>query len=104
MPVRTDLVSELGHLSDQVDVKRAELDRINAELNSGLDRFKEEIAKEERKRDELSAEVNQMKLTIYLLATDLNNKDDSNVRKGFPSIFRSLSGESSSKSSRETLR
>jgi hypothetical protein len=98
MPIRNKLVGELGHLSDQVDVKRAELDSINAELNLGLDRFNEEFAKEERKRDELSAEVTQMKMKIHLLATDLNNKDDSNGRKGFPSIFRSLSGGSSTSS------
>jgi chromosome segregation ATPase len=100
MPVGNDLlVSELQHLNDQVDAKWAELDNINAELNSGLDRFKDEIAKEERKRDELSAEVNQMKLMIHLLATDLHNNKDTDGRKGFPSIFSSASAESWTSSS-----
>jgi hypothetical protein len=90
---RECLLDVLLELSAQVDSKRAELEKLDTEYVSRLACNSEQIGKEEKYRDELADEVNQLKLKLHLLATDLKG-----VSSGAPdlkSIFRSFSGGSS---------
>lgn len=96
---KLDLADKLVELSDQVVLKETRSSQLDQDLVRQQSDLQEEIEKQERKRDELEHEVDQMKLRIHLLSSDL--KDDSSGQHNFSSILRSLSADHSEDSQGE---
>ena len=84
---RSEMVEELDSLSNQIQEKRSELNRLHEEFGTVLETVKEEVSVEEQKRDNLAKEVNQMKLKIHLLSTEVK-EDTRDSQPDLQSIFR----------------
>lgn len=96
---KLDLKDKLVGLSYMVKAKESQLSELDQDFQQQKTNLQDEIWKQERKRTELEQEVNQMKLRIRLLSSDL--KEDATEEQSFSSILRSLSGHKSEDSNRE---
>ena len=85
------LRESLQEISDQIESKRAELKKVDLEFRERHAMFRDEVEREEKKRDELAEEVARMKIRLNLLASDV--KEDGPGRNTFSSVIRGFIGE-----------